>query len=142
MLKCMLTFPEGRFDGTGHWINQTAEGDYLVTYVITSLSGGESEHTVHRVFLNPDGSTLYEERSTVTFSPALRNGLRVTIRSAQGEVPGSGYWFDEQFHYEADVGPDNHFEWTFTVGTTRIEGLASATNKGNFTSWKETLDRV
>lgn len=138
----MLPFPIGRFEGTGHWTNLTAEGDYTVVYVIAATPEDGSEHSVHRVFLKPDGSTLYEEPSTLTFAPAERNRFRVTIRSAQGEVHGSGYWFDRQCHYEVDIAADNHLEWTFTLGPEKIEGLASSTNQGNFTSWRETLERV
>ena len=133
----MPAFPTGRFEGTGRWINRTAEGDYTVTCVIARTPDGESEHTVHRVFLKPDGSPLYEEDSKLTFAPGGRNTFRVTIRSAQGEVHGSGYCFDPHCHYEAEIASDNYLEWTFTVGPEQIEGLASATNKGNFTSWQE-----
>ena len=35
---------------------------------------------------------------------------------------------------------DGHF--TFTVGDSRVDGLASSTTKDNFTSWRETLERV
>ena len=138
----MLAFPTGRFQGTGHWIDQTNEGDYRAAYAIAALPEGAAEHTVDRVFLKADGSTLYEEHTTLTFTPAGRNGFRVTIRSARGEVDGSGYCFDHQCHYDADIGADNHLEWTFSIGPQTIQGLASATNKGNFTSWKETLTRV
>lgn len=138
----MLTFPTGRFEGAGHWIDQSADGDYTVRYLIALTPDGSWEHTVHRVFLKADGSPLYDEHSTVTFAPAPRNCVRVTIRSAQGEVQGTGYHFDRQCHYEADIASDNHLEWTFTVGPDEIEGLASATNKGNFTSWTETLRRI
>lgn len=138
----MLPFLAGRFKGAGHWINQTAEGDYTVSCVISAAPEGGSVHTVHRVFLKPDGTTLYEEDSTLTFTPAGRNGFRLTIRSAQGEVQGSGYCFDRQCHYDVAIAADNHLEWTFSASPEVIEGLASSTNKGNFTSWKETLRRV
>ena len=137
----MLPFPIGRFKGAGHWINQTAEGDYTVSYVISAAPEGGSVHTVHRVFLKPDGSTLYEENSTLTFTPSGRNGFRLIMRSAQGEVQGSGYCFDHLCHYDVNIAADNHLECTFSAGRGLIEGLASSTNKGNFTSWKETLQR-
>ena len=142
MLRGVLPFSTGKFEGTGHWINQTTEGDYTVACVMEATADGGSEHTVHRVFLKPDGATLYEEDSRLTFIPAERNGFRVVIRSAQGEVHGSGYYFDDQCHYEADIAHDNRLEWTFTVRAEGIEGLASSTNRGNFTSWKEVLRRV
>ena len=134
-------FPSGRFEGKGHWIDAAREGDYTVSYDI-ALADASAIHTVHRIFLKPDGSTTYEEHTTVTFTPGARNRFNITIQSAQGEVHGAGYSFENQHHYDLDVTPDNHLEWTFTVAADQIEGLASATNKGNFTSWKEWLRKV
>jgi len=135
----MLPFSAGRFEGSGHWIDQIREGDYTVACSIAAAPEGGFEHTVHRVFLKADGSTLYAEDSTVIFVPGAGNTFRVSIRSAQGEVHGSGYGFEGQCHYEADIAADNRLEWTFTLAEDRIVGLASSTNKGNFTSWKEKL---
>jgi hypothetical protein len=135
-------FINGMYAGRGHWIDTQSEGDYTVEYVITG--GGERPrvHTVKRVFLKAGGGVLYEEHSTVTFEESSINSLKVTIGGAEGSVSGKGYWFDRMCHYEAKVKEGNHLEFTFVVATVKIEGMGSATNSGNFTSWKESVSRV
>ena len=137
-----LPFRNGVFLGKGHWIDQKADGDDTAQYTIDDGASSSKVHTVHRVFLKPDGSPLYEENSTVTFTPTTRNKFTITITTAKGSVSGSGYCFGDQCHYEVDISPENHMEFTFTVGEREIHGLASSTNKGNFTSWRETLTPV
>jgi len=138
-MTCELPFRDGVFEGRGHWINQQTEGDYAVRYTIGDSDGGARLHSVRREFLKPDGSTLYVEETTVAFTPADRNSVRVVITGPKGSVEGTGYCFGDQCHYEADIAPQSRLEFTFTVGEGRIDGLASSTNKGNFTSWRETL---
>src|SRR6476661_8423811 len=125
-------FINGAYSGRGHWVNATAEGDYTVEYVISGGGQKPRLHTVKRVFLKPDGGTLYVEDSTVAFEELANNRMKVTIGGAQGSVSGNGYWFDRLCHYEADVKEGNHLEFTFVGGTVKIEGMGSATNHGNF----------
>jgi hypothetical protein len=134
-----MPFQNGTFKGRGHWINQQTEGDYTASYTIDDGADGSSVHAVTRVFLNSDGSTLYVEETTVSFAPADRNGIRVVITGPKGSVTGGGYCLGNQCHYEADIAPGSRLEFTFTVYDGEIDGLASSTNKGNFTSWRETL---
>jgi hypothetical protein len=135
----MLPFANGVFEGTGHWINQQAEGDYLVRYEISEVGDGSKCHAVRRTFLDADGATLYVEDTTVTFTPAARNRLAVVVSGPKGSVTGSGYYLGNQCHYEADVAPGTRLEFTFTVYRGEIDGMASSINKHNFTSWRETL---
>ena len=138
-MTARLPFENGEFSGKGHWIDQKAEGDYTVACTVGDGPDRSKVHKLKRVFLKPDGSTLYEEESTVTFQPAGKNGFKVTIATAKGSAHGSGYCFENQCHYDLDVSPEVHIEFTFTVGAGRMDGLASSTNKGNFTSWMETV---
>jgi hypothetical protein len=135
-------FQVGTYRGEGRWVDQKAEGRYTAQYSIADGPSGSKIHTVLRNFLKPDGSVLYEENSTVTFAPTDGNRVAVSIASVPGTVSGPGYCFDHQCHYELDVTPDNHLEFTFHAGKDALEGLGSATNKGNFTSWRESLHRV
>ena len=135
----MLPFANGVFEGTGHWINQRAEGDYLARYEISDGADGSKHHAVRRTFLNPDGSTLYIEETTVTFAPTDHNRIAVVISGPKGSVTGAGYCFGNQCHYEADVAPGTRLEFTFSVYRGEIDGLASSANTENFTSWRETL---
>jgi hypothetical protein len=135
----MLPFSTGIFEGRGHWINQQAEGDYTARYEISEGADGSIVHAVRREFLTPDGSTLYAEETTVSFTPGPRNGMTVVITGPKGSVTGSGYCFGNQCHYDADVSPGTRLEFTFTVAGGQIDGLASSANKENFTSWRETL---
>jgi hypothetical protein len=138
----MIPFSPGVYQGRGHWINQQAEGDYIVRYEIGDSADGSTFHAVQREFLNADGSTLYVEQTTVSFAPAARNRITVVITGPKGSVAGSGYCFGNQCHYEADVAPGTRLEFTFTVDDGQIDGLASSTQKDNFTSWRETLRAV
>ena len=138
----MLPFSPGVFEGSGHWINKNTEGDYGVRYEVSEGPDGAIVHTVRREFFKPDGASLFVEETTVTFTPADRNGMKVVISGPKGSVGGAGYVFGSQCHYEADVAPGTRLEFTFTVGDGQIDGLASSTNKDNFTSWRETLYRV
>ena len=134
-------FPNGTYYGEGRWMDQNAEGAYTAQYEIASVEGAKV-HTVKRVFLKPDGGVAYEENTTVTFLPAQRNAVTVHIHGTQGSVSGQGYAFEQSCHYEMDVAADNHLEFTFHAGNGNIDGMGSATNKGNFTSWRESLKRA
>jgi len=138
----MLPFPSGVFEGSGHWINQHAEGDYTARYEISDGADGAKLHAVRRVFLNADGSTLYVEETTVTFTPASRNRLTVVVSGPKGSVTGAGYCFGNRCHYEADVAPGTRLEFSLTCYQGEIDGVASSANKDNFTSWRETLSVV
>jgi len=135
-------FLTGAYRGEGRWVDQKTEGRYTAQYKILDGQDGAKVHEVERVFLKPDGAVAYEERSTVTFEPRERNGVFVRIRGEQGEVTGSGYTLDRECHYDVDISPDNHLEFTFHAESASIVGLGSATNKGNRTYWKESLDRL
>jgi hypothetical protein len=137
-----LTFQNGAFQGKGHWIDQKTEGDYSAACTISNGLNGSSVHVVKRVFLKPDGATLYEENTTQTFEPAARNAFTITIASDKGSLQGRGYCFDKQYHYELDISANTHAEFTIVIGDGRIDGLGSSTNKGNFTSWRETLFKL
>jgi feruloyl esterase len=137
-----LPFTNGRFEGRGHWINQQAEGEYTVTYTITDDRERAKRHAVRRVFLKPDGAPLFEEATTITFTPTTGNRVRVAIESDKGLIEGLGYCLGDQCHYEAELSSGEELEFTFSVTPLRVEGLASSTNQGNFTSWRETLARV
>lgn len=135
-------FANGVFRGEGRWIDQKSEGRYTAVYTIGDRPGGGKVHRVERVFFKPDGAVAYEERSTVSFEPRPRSGVWVTIETAQaGAVSGPGYVFDGRCHYDLDVTEDNHLEFTFHVEGDRVEGLGSATNKGNRTYWRESVFR-
>jgi hypothetical protein len=135
-------FVNGAYQGHGRWVDQKSEGDYTVEYLIAGGGKRPRVHTVKRVFRQPGGAVAYEENTTLTLEPAARNRMQVTITGEQGSVSGHGYWFEKQAHYELDVSTDNRLEFTFTVAAIRIDGMGSATNKGNFTSWRESLTRV
>jgi hypothetical protein len=49
---------------------------------------------------------------------------------------------DRECHYDIDITPDNHLEFTLHADDARITCLGSATNKGNRTYWKESLSLV
>jgi hypothetical protein len=138
-----LPFRVGAFEGYGHWVNHQSEGDYAVRYAITDLGNGVAHHAVRREFLKPDGSTLYVEETTVVFTPEARNRLAVVITGPKGSVNGRGYVFGNQCHYDADIAPGTTLEFTFTVvDSRRIDGLASSTNGGSMTCWREQLSWV
>ncbi|HET9386587.1 MAG TPA: hypothetical protein VFO67_15730 [Gemmatimonadales bacterium] len=134
-----LPFTNGRFEGTGRWINQQAEGEYTVSYNVSGNGDGATRHAVRRLFMKPDGSPPYEETTTVIVTPTTRNRIRVSIASEKGTVEGVGYCLGDQCHYEAMISSDEQLEFTFTAAASRVDGLASSTNKGNFTIWRETL---
>jgi hypothetical protein len=135
----MIAFPKGVFEGSGHWINRNTEGDYGVRYEVSERYDGATVHAVRREFFKPDGESLYVEETTVAFSPTTRNGVTVVITGPRGSVTGSGYWFGNQCHYEAEIAPGTRLEFTFTVAENWIDGLASSVGKDSFTSWRETL---
>lgn len=135
-------FANGTYRGQGHWIDQKAEGNYTAQYTIMDGPNASKVHEVYRVFLKPDGSVAYEERSTVSFLPGLRSDLKVTIQSGQGSVAGLGYTFERKCHYDIDINAENHLEFTFHAENERLHGLGSATNKGNRTYWQESLERI
>lgn len=135
-------FSNGTYQGEGRWIDQKTEGRYSVRCHIVDGRDGSKVHEVERIFLKPDGAVAYEERTTVTFEPTERGGLVVRIHSPRGDVAGPGYTLDRECHYDIDVTSDNHLEFTFHAEGANLTGLGSATNKGNRTYWKESLDRL
>lgn len=135
-------FLRGTYRGRGHRTDQKAEGQYTAQYRITDGLNGAKVHEVERIFMQPDGAVAYEERSSVTFEPGDRGSIRVSIRGHQGTVAGAGYTFKDQCRYEIDVTADNHLEFTFHRDGRRHQGLGSATNKGNHTYWKESLEQI
>lgn len=135
-------FENGRYEGKGHWMDQTAEGDYTVTCTVGEGAESSKLHTTKRTFLKPDGGTLYEEDTTVTFTPGERNGFKIAIAFPQGTVRGKGYCIGDQCHYEIEISPSSHLEFTFTSADGKMGGIGSSTNKGNFTSWRETLTKL
>jgi hypothetical protein len=137
-----LPFQHGTFEGKGRWVNQQTEGDYTASYTISDGSDGSTLHLVRRTFLTPDGSALYVEETTVSFTTIGPNAVRVIITGPKGSVEGAGYWFGDQLHYEADISPGVRLEFTFTVSHGRIDGLASSAARDNFTSWREVLHEV
>lgn len=134
-----LPFQNGDYDGKGHWIDQNAEGDYTASYSISDGAENTKVQKTHRTFFKPDGGTLYEEDATVTFTPGERNGFKISIAFPAGSARGKGYCFGSQCHCELDVSQGVHLELTLTVSDGKIDALGSSTNRGNFTSWSETV---
>ncbi len=134
-------FANGNYRGRGHWIDQKAEGDYTAQYTITDGPAASKIHDVQRVFLKPDGTVAYEEKVSILFERGARRTLWVTISGEKGTVAGPGYVFDRECHYDLEVTPENHVEFTFHAGHNQLHGLGSATNSGNRTYWRETLER-
>jgi hypothetical protein len=134
-------FANGTYRGRGRWIDQKAEGGYTAQYMVTDGPAASKIHDVHRVFLKADGSVAYEEKTSILFERGSRSALWVTIHGAQGTVAGPGYVFDRECHYDIDVTAENHLEFTFHAEDNQLHGLGSATNNGNRTYWRETLER-
>jgi hypothetical protein len=134
-------FENGRFEGRGKWIDQNAEGEYTVSTTIADGVDSARVHTTKRVFLKLDGSILYEEETTVTFTPAERSTFKVAIQFAAGTVRGKGYAMGDQCHFEVPISPTLSLECTFTLSPGKIQGLGSSSNKGNFTAWREQLTK-
>jgi len=135
-------FQIGTYHGQGHWVDQKSQGSYRAQYRITDRPDRSKAHEVRRVFLEPDGSVAYEECTTVSFEPRERGALWVSIQGQHGTVAGPGYAFAQECHYDLDVTPDNHLEFTFRVLGNQLRGMGSATDKGNRTYWEETLTRL
>lgn len=140
-MASLLPFEKGRFEGKGQWIDQSAEGQYLVTTTIADGADSTLVQSTKRTFLKLDGGTLYEEETTVTFAPGERSQFKVSIAFAAGTVHGKGYGLGNQIHYEIQISPSLLLECTFTSSDGKIEGMGSSTNKGNFTSWRESLTK-
>jgi hypothetical protein len=135
-------FVNGTYRGEGRWVDQKAEGRYTALYTISDGEGDVRVHRAERTFLRDDGGVLYEEHSQLTFVPGARNALQVTIASGDRSVSGTGYAFEDECHYEMDLTADNHLEFSFHASGDTLTGVGSATNKGNFCSWRERLTRV
>jgi hypothetical protein len=135
-------FVNGTYRGEGRWVDQKTEGRYTALYTISEREGGVRVQRAERTFLRDDGGVLYEEHSQLTIVPGTRNALQVTIASGDRSVSGVGYAFDDECHYEMDLGPDNHLEFSFHKSANTLTGVGSATNKGNFCSWRERLTRL
>ena len=135
-------FVTGTYRGEGWWVDQKAEGRYTARYTISEGEGEIWVHRTERMFLRNDGGVAYEEHSQLTFVPGTRNSLQVTIASGDRSVSGTGYAFDGECHYEMDLAADNHLEFSFHASGDTLTGVGSATNRGNFCSWRERLTRV
>lgn len=157
-------FPNGRYEGRGEWVDKKGgRGRYTTAYEIVDEADNRKTQLTHREFLNADGSRLYEEDSTVTFKviegpfvevaigfrmkktteyPDDRHIVTTTLPSEEKISVGQGDWFNDSLHYDLDVTEDNHLENTYIFSDGKIELLGSATNKGNYTVWTETLYRV
>jgi len=135
-------FVNGTYRGEGRWVDQKAEGRYTAQYTISEGEGEARVHSTERTFLWDDGGVIYEERSQLTFVPGARNALQVTIASGDRSLSGIGYAFEDGCHYEIDLAADNHLEFSFHAFGDTLTGVGSATNKGNFCSWRERLTRV
>jgi hypothetical protein len=135
-------FVNGTYRGEGRWVDQKTEGRYTALYTISEGEGDMRVHRAERTFLRDDGGVIYEEHSELTFVPAARNALQVTIASGDRTVTGIGYAFEDECHYEMDLAADNHLEFSFYSSGDTLTGVGSATNKGNFCSWRERLTRV
>jgi hypothetical protein len=134
-------FENGRFEGRGKWIDQSAEGEYSVTITIADGADSTRVHTTKRVFLKLDGDTLYEEETTVTFTPGDRSAFKVAIQFAAGTVRGKGYAMGNQCHFEVPVSANLSLEGTFTFTPGKIQGMGSSSNKSNLTTWREELTK-
>jgi hypothetical protein len=133
-------FPTGKFKGIGRWVDKKGEqGKYTTAFEIIAQSENTKAQITHREFLNAEGGLLYEEHSVVTVKFLENHFIEVTIRHEEKELAGRGYRFNDSCHYDLDVGEDNHLENTYIFGGGKIELLGSATNKGNYTVWTETL---
>ena len=122
-------------------MDQNAEGQYTVTTTIADGPESTVVQNTKRTFLKLDGGTLYEEETTVTFTPGDRGQFKVAIAFAAGTVRGKGYGLGDQIHYEIPVSPSLTLECTFNCVDGKVEGMGSSTNKGNFTAWRESLTR-
>jgi hypothetical protein len=141
VLVGFLPFENGRYEGKGQWMDQSAEGAYTVTAAVSDGPDSSRVQNIKRTFLKLEGGTLYEEETTVTFTPGERGTFKVAIAFAAGTVRGKGYTLGDQIHYEIQVSPSLLLECTFSYGDGKIRGLGSSTNKGNFTSWQESLSK-
>ena len=108
-----------------------------MTYAITSDPAGAITHVVKRVFLKSDGSIESEENTTVTFSRASGNRIHVSLTASKTVIEGAGYCLGDQCHYEATIAPGHRLEFTFHLTPAGLIGLASSTNNGKFSSWRE-----
>jgi hypothetical protein len=136
-------FPNGKFTGSGEWVDKKGDrGRYTTAYEILDEADNLKAQITHREFLNGDGSLLYEENSIVTIKMSENHFAEVSIKHGEKEIAGLGYWFNQSLHYDLDVTEDNHLENTYIFSEGKIELLGSATNKGNYTVWSETLHRV
>jgi hypothetical protein len=136
-------FQAGKFKGKGRWVDKKGDqGEYTTAFEIIEQADNTKAQITYREFLNADGSLSYEENSTVIVKLSENHFARVTIKHGEHELSGQGYWFDHSCHYDLDITEDNHLENTYFFSDGKIELLGSATNKGNYTVWMETLYRV
>jgi hypothetical protein len=136
-------FQPGKFKGIGRWVDKKGEqGEYTTAFEIVEESDNTKAQITRREFLNADGSLLYEENSIVIVKFLENHFAEVTIRNDGKELAGRGYYFNNSVHYDLDITEDNHLENTYFFSNGKIELLGSATNKGNYTVWTETLYRV
>lgn len=136
-------FQIGKFKGRGQWVDKKGEqGQYTTAFEIVEESGNTKTQITFREFFNADGSLAYEENSTLVFTLSADHFAQVTLKHGDSQLTGWGYWFNDSVHYDLDITEDNHLENTYFFGDGKIEIFGSATNKGNFTAWTETLNRV
>jgi hypothetical protein len=74
-----------------------------------------------RVFLNGDGSIESQENTTVTFSQASANRMRVAL-AGKTVIEGEGYCLGDQCHYETTIAPGHRLEFTFDITRTGLIG--------------------
>lgn len=137
-----FSFENGSYTGKGRWMDQTNQGEYTVATTVADGPDSTRIHTTRRTFLRPGGDTLYEEETTVTFTPGERNGFKIAIAFPQGTVKGKGYAMDDQCHYEIAISPTHQLEFTFTATSGKLAGIGSSNNRGSVMSWREELAKA
>ena len=137
----------GKYTGEGIWYDQiNKQGSFTTTFEVTESADGSKAQITKRIFLNPDGSVLYEEYSEVHFYSIERNFIEVVIRSIengeQKERRGRGYIFGNLLHYDMTIAEDIDLEGTYLVSDDLVALFGSSTNRGNYTVWQERLQRI
>ena len=144
MAKASATpaFDARSYRGLGIWFDRAGQrGNYTTEYAISDEDGALIQTTKRR-FLKEDGSLLYQEDSQIRFESTEDPFLRVTIVYGSKEHSGDGYTIGDCLHYEMDVSADNHLEGSYFFGRERVTLIGSATNNGNYTVWRETLEAI
>ncbi len=142
----IISLQTGKYTGTGIWYDQIKEGRFTTEFEVIESEDGARAQITKRIFFNDDGSVLYEEYSEVHLHPIERNFIEVVIRSVengeQKERRGRGYIFNNFLHYDMTIAEDVSLEGTYLVQGDTVELFGSSTNRGNYTVWREQLQRV